>query len=71
MARLAIHRTTRWSTSVELVVTDPGPWRPPAVAARRQLDRIEEVASRFRPDSEISRLHDVPPAPDRRPVRTS
>ena len=54
--RLAVHRTSRWSTSVEMVVTDPGS----VVAASRlldhELDRVEAVASRFRDDSEISQL---------------
>jgi thiamine biosynthesis lipoprotein len=50
-------RTSRWSTRIELVVTDPAQ----VVGASRildgELDRIEALASRFRPDSEISRLH--------------
>jgi thiamine biosynthesis lipoprotein ApbE len=54
---LAVHRTSRWSTRVEIVVTDPAS----VIAASRilddELDRVEEVASRFRSDSEISRLH--------------
>jgi thiamine biosynthesis lipoprotein len=54
--RLAVHRTTRWSTRIEVVVTDPAA----IVAASRilddELDRVEAVASRFRGDSEISRL---------------
>ena len=55
--RLTVHRTTRWSTRIEVVVTDPAS----VVAASRilddELDRVEGVASRFRVDSEISRLH--------------
>jgi thiamine biosynthesis lipoprotein len=69
--RLAVHRSTRWSTRIEVVVTEPGA----VVAASRlldaELDRIEEVASRFRPDSEINHLHreavdgvPVPVSPD-------
>ena len=56
-ASLAAHRTTRWSTRVEVVVTEPSR----IVAATRlldhELDRVEELVSRFRPDSELSRLH--------------
>jgi thiamine biosynthesis lipoprotein len=54
--RLAAHRSTRWSTRIEVVVTDP----TVVVAASRlldaELDRVESAVSRFRPDSEISRL---------------
>ena len=44
---------TRWSTTVEVVVTDPG-----AIGAARgevdaELDAIDLAASRFRPDSEV------------------
>jgi len=53
---LAVYRTTRWSTSVELVVTDPRAVAPATAILRRQLDRVEQVASRFRPDSEIVQL---------------
>ncbi len=55
--RLGVHQSTRWSTRVELVVTDPGV----VVAAVRVLDgvldRVEAAASRFRDDSEVCRLH--------------
>ena len=54
---LAVYRTTRWSTTVELVVDDPRAVAPATGILRRQLDRVDEVASRFRPDSEISLLH--------------
>ena len=54
--RLGAHRTTRWSTRIELVVTDPAV----VVAASRllddELDRVEAAASRFRDDSEVCRL---------------
>jgi thiamine biosynthesis lipoprotein ApbE len=53
---LAVYRTTRWSTSVELVVTDPRAVAPATAVLQRELDRVEQVASRFRPDSEIVRL---------------
>lgn len=56
-ARLAVHRTSRWSTRIEVVVTEPSA----VVAASRilddELDRVEAAASRFRDDSEVSRLH--------------
>jgi len=55
-AHLAVHRTTRWSTRIEVVVTEAAA----VVAASRildgELDRVEAVASRFRDDSEVSRL---------------
>ena len=54
---LALYRTTRWSTTVELMVTDPRAVARATVILQRQLDRVEQVASRFRPDSEIARLH--------------
>ncbi len=70
VARLGVHRTTRWSTRIEVVVTDPAV----VVAASRLLDevldRVEVAASRFRDDSEVSRLHraagrgPVPVSPD-------
>ena len=53
---LAVYRTTRWSTTVELVVTDPRLVPPATAILQRQLDRVEQVASRFRPDSEVVRL---------------
>ena len=57
VVRLAAHRSTRWSTRVEVVVTEPSR----IVAATRlldqELDRVEALVSRFRPDSELSRLH--------------
>ena len=57
--RLAVHHSTRWSTRIEVLVTDPAV----VVAAARilddVLDRVEEAASRFRPDSELSRIHQV------------
>ena len=56
VSRLGVHRTSRWSTRIEVVVTDPAV----VVAASRllddELDRVEAVASRFRDDSEVSRL---------------
>jgi thiamine biosynthesis lipoprotein len=54
---LAVHRSTRWSTPVELVVTDARAVAPAAAILQRHLDRVDEVASRFRPDSEIAQLH--------------
>lgn len=56
-ARLAAYRTSRWSTSVELVVSDPRAVAAAAAILDRQLDWTEQVASRFRADSEINRLH--------------
>lgn len=55
--RLAVHRTTRWSTRIELLVTDPAAVVAAARLLDEELDRVEAAASRFRPDSELSRLH--------------
>ncbi len=56
---LAVHRTARWSTSVELVVTDRRVLPAASAILDRHLDRVEQAASRFRPDSEISRLQEA------------
>ncbi len=53
---LAVYRTSRWSTTVELVVTEPHLVARATAILQRQLDRVEQVASRFRPDSEVVRL---------------
>jgi len=54
--RLGVHRSSRWSTRIELVVTDPSV----IVAATRllgvELDRVEIATSRFRADSDVRRL---------------
>jgi thiamine biosynthesis lipoprotein len=55
--RLGAHRSTRWSTRIEVVVTDPAVVVAAARILDHELDRVEAVASRFRADSEISRLH--------------
>ena len=65
-AQLAVYRTDRWSTSMELVVTDPRAVAAAITILERQLDRTEQVASRFRADSEINRLQAaVSEAPER------
>jgi thiamine biosynthesis lipoprotein ApbE len=58
--RLALHRSTAWSTRVELVVTDPGVIVEATRILNEVLERVDGVASRFRPDSEISTLCRVP-----------
>jgi thiamine biosynthesis lipoprotein ApbE len=55
--RLALHRSTAWSTRVELVVTDPGVIVEATRILNDVLERVDVVASRFRPDSEISALY--------------
>jgi thiamine biosynthesis lipoprotein len=55
--RLAVYRSTRWSTTVELVVTEPRAVAPATAILEHQLDRVEQVASRFRADSELHWLH--------------
>ena len=54
---LAVHRTTRWSTRIEVVVTDPAAIVTASRLLDAELDRTEAVASRFRADSEINLLH--------------
>jgi thiamine biosynthesis lipoprotein len=55
--RLAVHRSTRWSTRIEVVVTDPAAVVAAARILDEELDRVEDAASRFRVDSELSRIH--------------
>jgi FAD:protein FMN transferase len=50
--------TTRaWSCSVRLVVDDPRTLRPAAADLVALLDHIDRIASRFRPDSALSRAN--------------
>jgi thiamine biosynthesis lipoprotein len=67
--QLAIYRTSIWSTRVDLVVTDPGVLVTAVGVLHAQLELVDGVASRFRPDSEIERLHRSAGAD--RPVRVS
>jgi thiamine biosynthesis lipoprotein len=55
--RQARYRTTALGTQVDLLVTDPSVLVAAADALGAELSRIDDVASRFRPDSEIARLH--------------
>jgi thiamine biosynthesis lipoprotein ApbE len=61
---------SRWEalgTSVVLQVTDRGALAPARAAVERELDQIDRACSRFREDSELSRVN----ALAGRPVRTS
>ncbi len=53
----ASYRTTRWSTRIDLLVTDRSALVGATDLLHRELDVVEKVASRFRPDSELSVLH--------------
>ncbi len=53
---LAIYRTAAWSTRVDLLVTDPGVVVEAGRLLHAMLDRVDAVASRFRPDSEVRLL---------------
>ena len=53
---LAVYRTAAWSTRVDLLVTDPGVVVEAGRLLHATLDRVDTVASRFRPDSEVRRL---------------
>ncbi|WP_103347501.1 FAD:protein FMN transferase [Amycolatopsis sp. CA-128772] len=46
-------------TTAEIVVTDPARLAPAAALLREELAAIDAACSRFRPDSEISRLHEA------------
>ena len=50
-------------TTAEVVVTDPGRLAVAAEMLRAELDAVDEACSRFRADSEISRLHETPGRP--------
>lgn len=52
----AIYRTSALGTRVELLVTDPGCLIAATEILQQELERIDLLASRFRADSEISRL---------------
>jgi thiamine biosynthesis lipoprotein ApbE len=66
---LAVHRASIWSTQVDLVVTDTGTLVAATRLLHEELDRVDRVASRFRPDSELEALHRS--ARDGRPVEVS
>ncbi len=46
-------------TTAELLVTDPARLRTAVTVLREELAAIDAACSRFRPDSEISRLHET------------
>lgn len=52
-----VYRASVWSTRVDLVITDPGVIVAAVALLNRTLEQVDTVASRFRPDSEINRLH--------------
>lgn len=56
---LAVYRSSVWSTRVDMVVTDPRVIVEATRLLDETLERVDAVASRFRPDSEINRLHRV------------
>jgi FAD:protein FMN transferase len=47
-----------WGTTAVLVVADPGVRSAAARVLREGLAEVDAACSRFRPDSEVSRLHD-------------
>ena len=53
----AVFRSTRWSTRVDMIVTEPSAVVVAADLLGRELDVVEAVASRFRVDSELNELH--------------
>jgi thiamine biosynthesis lipoprotein len=52
-----IYRTSALGTRAEVLVTDPDALVAAARILHNELERIDGLASRFRSDSEISRLH--------------
>jgi thiamine biosynthesis lipoprotein len=67
--KLGVYRSTVWSTKLDLVVTDHRRVVPATKELHAILSRVEGVASRFLPDSEVNRLqHD---ACSGEPVRVS
>ena len=50
----ATHVSTAWSCTVRLVVDDPRALRPAAADLTSLLERVDGLASRFRPDSALS-----------------
>ena len=46
---------------MDLLVTDPGVVVEAVALLHATLDRVDTVASRFRPDSEVRRLHEAAP----------
>jgi thiamine biosynthesis lipoprotein len=62
-----VYRTHALGTAAELFVTDPSTLAAASELLQQELGRIDRVASRFRPDSELSALN----ASAGRPVRVS
>ncbi|MFJ9368677.1 FAD:protein FMN transferase [Nocardia sp. NPDC101769] len=54
--RMASSEWPVWSTTARVVVTDPAALRPARTLIRAHLAEVDAACSRFRPDSEISRL---------------
>jgi thiamine biosynthesis lipoprotein len=54
--RPALYRTSGLGTKAEILVTDVGVLVAAARILNKELERIDQIASRFRADSEISRL---------------
>jgi thiamine biosynthesis lipoprotein len=70
-ARATSFRSTRWSTSIELLVTEESVLVGAVSLLHRELDVVERVASRFRPDSELNVLHRAMARGGDRPVPVS
>ncbi len=66
--RLGLYRSSVWSTRVDLVVTDPGVIVAAVSLLNQTLERVDTVASRFRPDSEINALYRASVSRDPVPV---
>lgn len=52
-----VYRTRAWNMGIAIQVTDPDSLVRGVEVLRHELDRIDRVASRFRPDSEINAVH--------------
>ncbi len=68
---MTVFRGTRWSTRIDLLVTEPSALVGATELLHRELDVVESVASRFRPDSELSILQRAMERVGGRPVPVS
>ncbi len=71
LAGVTVYRATRWSTSIDLLVTEPSALVAAADLLHCELDVVEAVTSRFRPDSELSLLQRALARAGGRPVPVS
>lgn len=54
---VATYKMRAWSTRIELVVTEPGTMVDAVRVLRDEIDRMDLLANRFRPEAELTRLN--------------